>query len=204
MKFVPVPGTNVFFGIWDTRVKDYRAFAEANAGTNEHWKNPGFPQKDDEPVVGVTWDEAKAFCAWLTQKERKEGRIGKDQEYRLPTAQEWLAAAGPAKYAWGDQWPPPKDAGDLPALHIGGFMWTSPVGSFKANQYGLFDMAGNVWQWSGDWLDSDRKARLCCGTSYGDYVPGMMLTARRIGIPPSARIDSLGFRCVLASAPPLP
>ncbi len=198
MKFVPVAGVKGLFGIWDVRVKDYKVFADANAGVNGHWKNPGVPQKEDEPVVGVTWDEATAFCAWLTKKERAEGKIGKDQEYRLPTVEEWMTAAGKTKYAWGDQWPPPKDAGDLPALHVGGFTWTAPVGSFAANGAGVFDMAGNVSQWCEGWLDATQKARVCCGTSYGDYMPEMMVTGRTMGVPPAARLDSNGFRCVLA------
>ena len=113
MKFVPVPGTDVLFGVWDTRVKDFQAYAEASGyrqqggiyawdGTkwgldeNASWEKPGFAQTAFHPVVGVSWDEAKAFCQWLTARERGDGKIGKDQEYRLPTDAEWsVAVVGP-------------------------------------------------------------------------------------------------------------
>ncbi len=87
MRFVSVPGTKVLFSIWDTRVQDYRAYAEATPGVDARWKRRdlGLHPGDDYPVVMVSWNDAKAFCAWLTQKERKEGKIGQDQEYRLPT-----------------------------------------------------------------------------------------------------------------------
>ena len=119
MKFVPIPGTGVLFSVWDTRVRDFRAYAEAtgyqqrggigvlkvvkNNKTGGYstswevdkeasWEAPGFKQTWDDPVVGVSWDDAKAFCEWLTEKDRKEGKIGNDHEYRLPTDEEWSAA----------------------------------------------------------------------------------------------------------------
>jgi len=102
----------------------------------------------------VSWQEAKAFCAWLTATERTVGKIGPRDQYRLPTDQEWSVAVGDNKYPWGDEWPPPTNAGNyfdesavkqLPAgwLHIignDGYARTSPVGSFRPNQYGLYDM----------------------------------------------------------------
>jgi serine/threonine protein kinase len=191
MKFVPVPGTNVLFSIWDTRVRDFRAYAEATnyrqqggikttrLVTNENgsyttkfgldgdasWEQPGFKQSAEHPIVGVSWNEATAFCAWVTETERKAGRIGAQQQYRLPTDTEWTTAVGKTRYPWGNTWPPPKGAGNYfdesaatkwPAerSHVpgnDGFPRTSPVGSFKPNRFGLYDMGGNVWQWCEDW-----------------------------------------------------
>ena len=70
MKFVPIPGTEVAFCIWETRVKDYAAYAAANAGVDASWKNfgRGFKQEDSQPVVNVSWEDANAFCEWLTKK----------------------------------------------------------------------------------------------------------------------------------------
>ena len=114
-------------------------------------------------MVGVSWNEAREFCAWLS---KKDGRT-----YRLPTDAEWSTAVGPQKYPWGVAWPPPKgadnyaDARYLNSLvaqsgetkwsnELGdfddGFERTSPVGNFAANRHGLYDMGGNVWQWCED------------------------------------------------------
>ena len=97
MPFVPVKGTEVAFCIWETRVKDYAAYAAANAGVDGNWKKPGFQQEDTHPVVNVSWNEAQAFCAWLTKKELAEGKIKVGQKYRLPTDAEWSVAVGLGK-----------------------------------------------------------------------------------------------------------
>ena len=90
MKFVPVPGTGVAFCIWETRVKDYAAYAAANAGVDGSWKKPYFSeenymQEETHPVVEVSWNDAQAFCAWLTKKELAAGIIKAGQKCRLPT-----------------------------------------------------------------------------------------------------------------------
>jgi serine/threonine protein kinase len=135
MKFVPVPGTKVLFCIWETRVRDYAAYAAANSGVDGGWKDPKYndvPLTPSEtcPVVNVSWNDAQAFCRWLTDKERKEGRIGAEQSYRLPSDAEWSWAVGigdretgntPKEkdeklsrvYPWGTQWPPPARAGNF-------------------------------------------------------------------------------------------
>jgi hypothetical protein len=106
MKFVPVKGTEVAFCIWETRVKDYAAYAAANAGVDGSWKNfagvdgsgknfgRGFKQEDTHPVVKVSWNDANAFCEWLTKKELAAGKIKAGQKYRLPTDAEWSVAVG--------------------------------------------------------------------------------------------------------------
>ena len=101
MVFVPVPGTKVFFSIWETRVKDFTAFAASHPkldGTN--WNHalyhdviPATPGPD-YPVVNVSWNDANAFCAWLTETERKAGKIPAGASYRLPTDAEWSWAVG--------------------------------------------------------------------------------------------------------------
>lgn len=203
MKFVSVPGTEALVSIWDTRVQDYRAYAEANPGVDASWKNPGYKQGEDHPVVMVSWHDAQAFCAWLTQKERKEGKIGQDQEYRLPTDEEWSAAAGPDKYPWGNQWPPPKGAGNFdPSVNADDFVNTSPVGSFAANQYGLYDMGGNVDQWC---VLADTQRCLVRGSDWTFHLADDLTSSRRdTGTPAEYRGMNCGFRCVLVSGEKTP
>ena len=90
MKFVPVPGTAVLFSIWDTRVQDYQAFVTATE--RDGGKKPDFEQGPTHPVVMVSWDDAKAFCAWLTEKERSTGTLTPNQEYR------WACEKRPAAH----------------------------------------------------------------------------------------------------------
>jgi len=143
MKFVAVPGTLALFSIWDTRVKDFRVFVDSagydatdgmwslgNDGWKQRgatWKDPGFKQGSTDPVVGVSWDDATAFCEWLTKREHTSGALPEGVQYRLPTDQEWSVAVGldsepgntPQEknsriklYAWGPTWPPPAGAGN--------------------------------------------------------------------------------------------
>jgi formylglycine-generating enzyme required for sulfatase activity len=132
------------------------------------WKNPygpegAFPAEADHPVVQVAYEDARAYADWA----------GKD----LPTEAEWeLAARGGlegAEYAWGDELMPEGQPmantwhGSFPIRNtlIDGFARTSPVGSFPANGYGLYDMIGNVWEWTSDYWSQTHPvpaAKPCC------------------------------------------
>jgi formylglycine-generating enzyme required for sulfatase activity len=121
-----------------------------------YWTQPnnhggGTPGSDDYPVIGVNWDAASAYCAWLS------ARTGK--HYRLPTEAEWEKAARGTdgrRYPWGDS------IDRNLANFVGGqaFDTVRPVGSYQGNAspYGAFDMAGNVLEWCQDWYDRDYYA----------------------------------------------
>jgi formylglycine-generating enzyme required for sulfatase activity len=229
MKFKPVAGTRVLFSVWETRVQDYAAYAAANTNTDRNWKDPiweGTPvtPAPTHPAVNVSWFDAKSFCQWLTEKERKEGRLGADEEYRLPTDAEWSWAAGIGKregngtpddkngrlqdvYPWGRQWPPPNDAGnydDYSEFRIAGFHdgfpRTAPVGNFPPNAQGLYDMGGNVWEWCEDWYDDGQKKRVLRGGSWINHVQSFLMSAYRDRVAPGTRYDCYGFRVVLATS----
>jgi serine/threonine protein kinase len=143
MHFVPLG--SIYISTWQTRKRDFQAFVEATGydavggmssavtqngfRLNEmSWKAPGFQQTPDHPVVGVSWEDANQFCAWLTKKERSEGTLPTFQSYRLPTDREWSRAIGLAQeqgdtpdvrsgkikavYPWGEGFPPPNDSGN--------------------------------------------------------------------------------------------
>jgi iron(II)-dependent oxidoreductase len=110
----------------------------------------------NHPVVDVSWDDAKAYADWA-------GKL-------LPTEAQWEKAARGGlvgmTYVWGNQWPPPYKSGNFSDDRQNGVIWphyikgyndgyeyTAPVDSFSPNGYGLYDMAGNVWEWVSDWYD---------------------------------------------------
>jgi formylglycine-generating enzyme len=130
------------------------------------WRRPRGPGSTidtlaEHPVVHVAWEDVEAFARWA----------GKD----VPTEAEWeFAARGGldgAEYTWGDDflsdgrfmantW-----QGEFPVRNeiLDGYEWTAPVGTYPANGHGLYDMAGNVWEWTSDWFDERRQLdRACC------------------------------------------
>lgn len=122
------------------------------------WDSVPWTIADDQPVVFVSWNDAEAFCKWLSRKEKRT--------YRLPTEAEWeMGCRGGsvwARYPWGDKLPGDRDTnfGDgnpkLPESLTtvnDGYKHVSPVGSYPPNGYGLYDMAGNVMQWVQDYYD---------------------------------------------------
>jgi hypothetical protein len=213
MEFVPVPGTDVLFCKWETRVQDFEAFVKA---TGTSWSKPDFEQGPSHPAVNVSWDETKAFCKWLTDKERATGQLGPMQYYTLPQDWEWSVAVGlseartgtpkdkdgkAAGHPWGAQFPPPRGAGNYSqSLSVDAFEYTAPVGSFTANQHGLYDLGGNVWEWCEDFYDGISGARVLRGGSWDIYGFRCLLSSDRSGNDPFGRLGGYGFRCVLVGS----
>ncbi|HWL52175.1 MAG TPA: SUMF1/EgtB/PvdO family nonheme iron enzyme [Chthoniobacteraceae bacterium] len=206
--YLPVSGTEVLFALWPTRVDDYELFARA---TGTEWPQAGFDQGPDHPAVNVTWNDAQAFCEWFTEQEQEAGRLPEGYRYRLPTEAEWDRAVGldPSQktgesemsYPWGNQWPPPPDAGNYAAsLESDPFAHTSPVASFAPNRFGLFDMGGNVWQWCAE--EPGPEYRTARGGSWKSGTPReLALKEARLQVAAVYRNPGFGFRCVLAPAP---
>jgi len=128
-----------------------------------NWRNLGFTQGDDHPVVNVSWNDANRFCQWLS---REKGRT-----HRLPSEAEWefaCRAGTTTQFSMGDNAEGLASVGKVAdgtakakynwkyAIQAkDGFVTTAPIGSFAENPWGLYDMHGNVWEW--------------CQDSYGDY-----------------------------------
>ncbi len=232
MKFVPLDDIRI--SIWETRVQDFDAFCRA---TGRRREPPDFAQNETNPVVKVNWFDANAFCKWLTDKEREEGVIEDRQVYRLPTDLEWSEAVGLAneggatpeardgkirnEFPWGKQWPPPNGAGnysDKSAKVRGGaviekymdnYPASSPVGSFKPNSLGIYDLGGNVWEWCAGSYKGTNDGSVSAGRDWGVLRGGSWATGNRLEMQSSYRnvIDRndrdviYGFRCVLTTQP---
>ena len=179
------------------------------------WRNPGWTLEDLQPVVLVSWNDAAAYCQWLSRKTGKT--------YRLPTEAQWeyaCRAGTDTEFWWGDRaehgrgCPNGADETKLP----NGKQWThrfsfsdgywgvSPAGSFRANPWNLHDMHGNVWEWCADWYGAyasgsvtdpagpaSGKSRVVRGGSWYNG-PGRCRSANRYYASPSYRLTACGFR----------
>ena len=141
---------------------------------------------DDQPVVGIPWYAAQAYALWLSQLEGKT--------CRLPAGIEWeWAAAGKdgRQYPWGNSKPSPK------LLNYDGNVGaTTPVGSYPegATPAGLYDMSGNVWEWTDEWWDEKKRSlRVLRGGGWRDSA-GHCRSASRDSFTPDDRDNYSGFR----------
>jgi formylglycine-generating enzyme required for sulfatase activity len=184
--------------------------------TSRNWKSPGFAQTDREPVVGVSWEDAKAYCAWLAEQT--------GEPYRLPSEAEW-------EYACRAETTTPFWTGATISVDLANYdgnftygdgktgvarMKTVPVDdpAFRANPFGLYHMHGNVWEWCEDcWHDDYRQApadgsawtsgcaepprRVLRGGSWIDH-PKILRSASRNGLRPGDRLYDAGFRVARA------
>jgi len=190
------------------------------------WRNPYVKQTDEHPVLCVSWNDARAFADWLNaaDKARPPGTA-----YRLPTEAEWeyaCRAGSTTRFQWGDD--PDKgegwcNAADLTARNWfrevsvfnwdDGFLNSAPVGSFKANAFGLQDMHGNASEWCQDWYGPYKQGdqrdptgpetgvlRVVRGGFWGS-LPGGLRSARRLSNHPGLRFINDGFRLVLTPGP---
>lgn len=210
----------VFEGLLSKAVKSEITQAVAAAPwwlpvKSANWRHPLGPDSNiterlDHPVLHVSWGDAVAYCSWLNK--------------RLPTEAEWeYACRGGLKdrlYPWGNKLTPKGQhyanlwQGEFPTNNTGedGFVTTSPVMSFPANGFGLYDIVGNAWEWTADWWTvhhtTDRKhnptgppsgsEKVKKGGSYmchKSYCYRYRCAARSQNTPDSSS-SNLGFRCV--------
>ena len=230
MKFVPVPGTDVKFCIHETRYEDYAVFAAAVPGLDPLWKNQKIDgvalegKAEGHPVHQVSWDDAQAFCQWLSKKEGKTYRLPKDREWSFAVGigelETWTENTTPRTvfkpteyHPWESPWPPTAGAGNYrdetrrkkaPRPNTtyldgydDGFAVTAPVMSFKPNKLGLYDLGGNVWEWCEDAFDTGSNDRVVRGGSWSTPDAFFSRSSHRPAKPQTLRDPSYGFRIVL-------
>ncbi|MCC6410159.1 MAG: formylglycine-generating enzyme family protein [Saprospiraceae bacterium] len=235
--------SDFYLGKYEVTVAQFRAFVEATGYKTDAEKSNGVfvygknvqkktgidwrydpsgnlrpKTEENHPVLYVSWNDAVAYCAWLSQKT--------GQKHRLPTEAEWEYAAGNGskhtKYSWGNDKPSATLVGNLPdtsiALAFGyngifpsyndGFALTSPVGTFPANTFGLYDMSGNLMEWCSDWMDWDyyqkSPSNNPAGPSYGNdkitrggswcIYPDFCKVIHRYVESPNEAFGTVGFR----------
>jgi formylglycine-generating enzyme len=233
-----------YLGTYEVTISQFRAFVEAtehltDAETDEirggvglvnkvpmqdtpfSWRETGFPQSDQHPVVNVSWHDAQAFVEWLSKEENRH--------YRLPTEAEWefaCLAGAKTPFSNGDD---PEQlfkianladqsfAAEFPNMQgptkaNDGHAFTAPVGSFAPNGFGLHDLHGNVLEWCSDWwrpepnLDLNNRSgpnsgsfKVFRGGSWLSY-PWQATAQTRQFISPGLRDYTIGFRVVLEPA----
>lgn len=195
-----------YLDINEMTTEQYARFLDATRRPEPgYWRTVILGRHSDRPVVGVTWEDAQAYCGWA----------GK----RLPTEAEWEKAARGTDsrlYPWGGKEPSFQDA------NFGKAMWNgydtlSPVGAMPHGQspYGINDLAGNVWEWVADWFDADyyqqSPQRNPIGPESGttkvirggawDLQPSFLRAPYRSGAVPTTRHYSIGFRCARNARP---
>jgi len=193
---------------------------------NLSWKKPGFEQTDAHPVVIVSWNDVTAFCRWLSGKE--------GQTYRLPSEAEWeyacragtltpfisgahlndvFSVGNGLDATFRQHFHMSNSAKETDVRPSDGFVFTAPVGSYRANAFGLCDMHGNVWEWCQDWYSAPYSAAEVTDptgaaegsqrvTRGGGFDCGMTTTsASRDHVNPAHRYANIGFRVVCETAP---
>ena len=206
---------------WDPEKKTSRF------STDYSWRNAGFEQTDEHPAVNVSWRDAVAFCYWLTRKEGKA--------YQLPTEAQWdyaCRAGTTTRYYSGDDPETVGKVGNIPDATYkatfphwkvtvkgrDGYVFTAPVGQFKPNAFGLYDMHGNALQWCADRYDATYYATSpvddptgaggggSCVQRGGCWTlrPDSARSAARREFMVDMRLDFAGFRIASTGLPPTP
>ena len=218
-----------YLGVYPVTVGQFKAFVQATGYVTEaekdggahvlapgnkwpidpkaNWKNPGFKQLDSYPVVCVSWNDAHAFCDWLSKKEGKH--------YTLPTEAQWeysCRSGSRTSFYFGDN---EKELGKYAWYNANAENKTHPVGLKEKNAWGLHDMIGNVRQWCEDCYDMDYyqssplkdptgplsgtsnlQNRVARGGTWSSQATDSR-SAFRLSHPPSVRANHRGFRVVL-------
>ncbi len=201
-----------YMDIYEVTVGQYKRFVRETGHRAPNWNDvSAYSPTDRHPIINVSWYDAMAYAQWA----------GK----RLPTEAEWEKAARGGlvgqKYPWGNSIDSSK------TNYIQKVEGTTPVGSYPPNGYGLYDMAGNVWEWCLDAYDKDsyknsprrnpiagadsithitnnftnvKNSRVLRGGSW-DSLPGLLRAAKRVRDNPSRPYYNLGFRCARTLTP---
>jgi formylglycine-generating enzyme required for sulfatase activity/tRNA A-37 threonylcarbamoyl transferase component Bud32 len=213
-KLLPVPGTDVLMSKTELTVSEWKLYLKGRGlpEWEQHWKErekektfkrsnkpnglEQFLQTDEHPLF-ISFNHAKEMCDWISAKTGKE--------WRMPTNREWEAAAGTSKYPWGEYYPPHWDDGNYAVLDDGtrdpgvvgldGIRGTAPVGSFKPNLLGFYDLGGNVSEWMADGVNPQTGSRVVRGAGFASPMTSL-ITSNHDFSDPETMAGLNGFRIV--------
>lgn len=208
LEFVWIEPLKMWMGKYEITNGQYRRYDSRHTSLFRE----GFTlDADDQPVVLVSWEDAQAFAAWLNKKFA--GNLPPGWKFRLPTEDEWeyTARCGDRRiYPWGNAWPPAygnfsdltarRDLTDWSGIrgYDDGYPVSCPVTASGVNEWGIYGMAGNVWEWCQDWYDSSKKYKVRRGGGW-DFDPQENLRVDARGFDrPAAKYDTIGFRLVVS------
>lgn len=168
----------------ETTIAEWRTFCLA---TNRKMvEAPWFPQTEQHPVVNVSWDDAQAYCKWLSTVTGKN--------YRLPTEAEWEFAARGGNKSKGFPYSGGKNADSIGWVNHKSES-TMPVAQKAPNELGLYDMTGNVWEWCSDWYDASQRFYTTRGGAWDIGLTNSKIEYRN-PLAPTSRNHNKGFRVV--------
>ncbi len=205
MKFVWLAELQLWAGKYTIANGEFRRFRpEHDSGEFEGHSLNG----DRQPVVMVGYNDAMDFCAWLREQATEAG-VSEKYIFRLPSHNDWTAYASCGvlrEYPWGDKWPPTRgNYGDEAAKRAfpewdviegydDGFAVSCPVEDAGENEWGLYGVGGNVYEWTFVAGDTGTQLR---GASWSTYQPQYITLDNRLRREPSSRLVNFGFRVLI-------
>lgn len=207
MPFVSVDSVSFYVGKYEVTNSQFRAFRERH---DSGYYGIYSLARDRQPVTNVSFVDAQGFAVWLTRREKAKGQLQAGWVYRLPRSDEWLRIAGEGTYPWGE-WPPSGvNLGDKSGAtkHKNNFLdyedghpVVCDVLQTQENASGVCGLGGNVAEWADEWSTLANRARAIHGGSWRSNDREGLLTSRKGRISSNSRLDSVGFRLVLAPIP---
>lgn len=203
-----IPPMKIWVGKYEITNGQYRRF---NRKHNSKFYSTYSLNETDQPAVYVNWNEAIMFCRWLNTEF--SDRLPTGYEIRLPTVEEWITIAkcgDNRKFPWGNQLPPlygniadvtyKRNLGGRNGIknYDDGYAVTCPVTESGSNEWGVYGLAGNVWEWCQDWYDPTHKYKVRLGASWDTDNPEQMEIGWRGFDKTESRDATIGFRIVAA------
>ena len=207
LEFVWVEDLQIWAGKYEVSNGQYRRFSPLH---NSLFRESVGLNSNDYPVVFVNWYDANSYCTWLNAQLGQS--LPEGWKVRLPTGKEWesLARCGTQrKYPWGESLPPTQGnyCDDTARIQFksafgvtnynDGYAAACPVSKSGVNEWRLYGMAGNVWEWCEDWYDLLHTQRVRKGAGW-DFDGASLLPVEVQGFDrPKTRVDTIGFRLVI-------